>query len=896
MTTTRPEPVMAVIRAALRLVPADLRMEYGDEMLAVFRERCATLTVERGRLSGAWYVVRTAVNLITVAVAGHGARWLATAVGVLRACGQPGIGQDVRHAMRSLSRAWGFSAWVIGVLGAGLGLGAAALSIAYGVLLHPFPYRSPAALVRIDWVAATGQSLGGSLGDLEVWRQARHSLADLGPYSLSSLEVRDRGPAESVQMAYVGSRTLAILGIEAQVGRLFSSAEDVPNGDVHKAILSNGLWSRLFQRDPGVLGRTIDGGSGPLEIVGVMPPGFGFPDRTDLWVPIESRWAHSHNPGARVVTRQLATIGRLNPHATPEIARAELHGLSDDVVPGRADTVVRVRSLRDAEAGHLRPYVAVLVAAAGCLLLVCVMNVTSLQLARGLARGHEFAVRAAVGASMSRNLRTLLVENAMLVGAGMVVAAAVAAAGIRVVVAAIPVMLPSWMRLELNPLVLAASLAAGGTVSLLAGVVAVWHAHRREPQALIAARRANTDHARLRKAFIIAEVAAATVLVVMTGLLAGTLLALQGRQSGFRPEGVLAAHVVRGQSGTAAASPNSLQAMHERVIDVLASIPGVTRVAAASRLPMVAGRGSRTIMDLTISNATGGATIRTPSLGLADVTPGYFATIGIPLVRGRDFTAHDSRQSPRVVIVSERAAARLWLGQDPLGQQVTWGVASPTNPSATVVGIVSDVSAFAAEGDIGLDLYYPYAQYQAHSLFYVLRTSADPRSLVEHARRAIHATEPSIAVATIKATEQRMHESLWQTRLWGSLLGIFAGAALFLSAAGLYGLMSYLLGLRATELGIRISLGATANHIAGLLFGEMARLIAAGAVIGMVMSVAASRLVAALLFGVSPTDIRILVAAPLVVAAVSLLACGPPALRSRRLDVTLVLNGGGPGR
>lgn len=877
------------VRTALRLLPADLRREYGDEMLAVFTERLEAVTAERGRVSGVVYVVRTVVDLIVEAVASRGR----LVTDMLLACRQPGVGQDARHAIRSLSRTWGFTSAVVLVLGTGLGLTAAVFSIAYGILLQPFPYQSPDALVRIDWMVATGQSQASSLGDLEIWKQAQRSLADVGPYSLSSIEIRDRGPAETAQIAYVGSRTLAILGVHPQFGRPFSHQEDTPNGDVHKAIVSHELWSRMFGQDPQVLGRTIHGGDGALEIVGVMPPGFGFPDRADLWVPIESMWARSHNPRTRLQSRQYSILGRLAAPSTPEMARAELQTLADTAALRRTDATVRVRSLRVAETGDMRAYLVALLVATGCLLLICLMNVSSLQLARGVARGHEFALRAAIGASVSRNLRTQLVENMLLACAGAVVAVIVAITGVRLMLATIPVLLPTWMRLEVHPLMLASCLGLGGAASVLSGLFSAWRALSQEPQTLMRSSRSVTDGARLRRVFVIAEIALSTVLLLMAGLLIGTLFELQRREPGFRPEGVLTMQVARAHPGSATKRARTLQPLHARVMETVATIPGVTGVAATSRLPLVAGTGSRTILDLTITGATGGGTIRAPFLGVADVTPGYFATMGIPLLRGRDFTPHDSMGSARVAIVNERAAHQLWPDQDPLGQQVTWGTPRPDNPPATVIGVVRNMRAFAAEGDTGLDFYYPYAQYPAFTLFYVIRTSVDPDSLIETARRAVHTTEPSIAVSTIKTMSGRMHESLWQTRLWGWLLGLFAGAALLLAAAGLYGLVSYLVGLRAKEMGIRISLGATGDQIAGLVLGEMLRLIVAGAVLGVAMSLAASRLVATLLFQVSPTDIRLYIAVPLLVAGVTLVACGPPVLRSRRLDVMPILNGNG---
>jgi hypothetical protein len=263
--------------------------------------------------------------------------------------------------------------------------------------------------------------------------------------------------------------------------------------------------------------------------------------------------------------------------------------------------------------------------------------------------------------------------------------------------------------------------------------------------------------------------------------------------------------------------------------------------------------------------------------------------MGIPLLRGRTFTTRDDPQGGRVVIVNERAAAQLWPNRDPLGQQVTWGTPRPDNPPATVVGIVGNVRDVAAEADRGLEFYYPYAQFPDNALFYVIRTSLDPASLIAPVRQAIASADPGIAVSAIKTMPQWIDESLWQTRLWGWLFGFFAAAALLLSAAGLYGLVSYLVALRSREMVIRMSVGATGGQITRLVLGGMLRLIVAGVVAGVAASVVASRLIATLLFQVSATDPRIYAVVSVTVAGVTLLACCPPILRTSRVSVLSIL-------
>lgn len=808
------------------------------------------------------------------------------------ACVEPGWGQDFRHAWKSLLRARAFSVTVIGLLGLGLGLTTAIFSIFYGILLRPFPYADPDRLVRLDWMMPTGQSQGISLGDVSTWSDGARSVAGIGVYSTTSTEVRMNGPAETVLVTHVSAATLSMLGVGPQLGRLFSAGDDVPNGDVHKAILSHSLWTRTFGQDRNVIGRVLQQGENTLEIVGVMPPGFGFPERTELWVPVESFWTDSSLSRRRATVRMYAVLARLAPGANTQGAREELQTLADRAQTKPADAVVRLRTLHAAETGELRPYLLALMGGVACLALICITNVSSLQLARGAARYQEFAVRAAIGASAGRNMRVPLAESLLLAAAGAVAAALVAMATLRLMLSSIPVLLPVWMRLDVDMVALTFCVAIAGVAAVLSAMVPAWRALGYDGQFLLrSGSRGSADRAGLRKVLVAGEIALSTGLLVSAGLLMQSLLALQQREPGFRPEGVLTVKVSRAQAGAAEVRSRTLSALHTRVLDDIKKLPGVVSVAASNRVPYASGANARTVADLHI---TGGATtnqVRASFFGSRDITPGYFATMGIPLLRGRVFDTRDTFDGGRVVIINDRAAAELWADRDPIGQQVTWGTPRPDNLPATVIGIVGNVRDVAAEADRGLEFYYPYEQFPVTSLFYVVRTSVDPGGLIAPVRQTIANAEPSIAVSAIKSMPQWIDESLWQTRLWGRLFLFFAATALVLSAVGLYGLVSYLVALRAKELVIRMSVGATASQIIRLVLGGMSRVILVGVFAGVLGAILTSRLLATLLFQVSAFDVRVYVSVSLLVAAVALLACCPPIFRVSRIDQVSVLKG-----
>jgi predicted permease len=865
-------------RLLARTVPDELRAEVLGDLEQQYHERD----------SGAWLwywrqALLYAAQFRLAACADLVADVMATFV-------QPGWGQDWRQARRSLTRSWAFSVTAIVILGIGLGSATAIFSIYRAILLRPFPYPSPDSLVRVDWTMPTGQSQGSSLGDMDLWTQASGSFSGLGLFSTRPVEIRGDGPAETAQMAYVSAGTLPALGVPPQIGRVFDPSETIPNGDVQKVILSDALWRRRYGQDAGVIGQSLRIGEASLQIVGVMPPGFDFPDRAELWAPAENTWMTTPPSSPRRATvRMYGVVGRLTAGVTPRQARDALGAVAHAAVQQEPQALPRVRSLRESETGHLQPYLLALAGGVGCLLLICIANVSSLQLARGAARQREFATRSALGASTGRNLRIQFAESVMLAAVGAAAGSVVAIWSVNGIRSWIPVAFPSWMQLELDVTAFGFCGGLALVASVLSAVVPALRASRRDANPLLGNGRGRTDRTTFRQVLLVGEIALSVMLLVGALLLMQTLFVLQQREAGFPAGGVLTIKVSRTYGeATRLERARALPVLHERVLDRLRTLPGVTTASLSSRVPF-AGGDSRTVADLHVSGAAGERFTKAAFAGLADVSPEYFRTLGIRVVRGRAFTPDDTADRPPAIIVNERAAEHLWPGLDPVGQRVSWGAPRPDNPFATVVGVVANVRSAAADEDRALNFYYPYAQYPADSIYYVLRVSVPPDSLVETARRAIQEVEPTVAVASIKSLDQWIDESLWQPRLWGRLMSLFAIVALALAAIGLYGVITYVVLQRSKEMVIRISMGATGRRVAGLMLGGMLRIVAVGVIAGLAGAVAASRVIGSMLFQTSATDLRTYLAVCAIVAATALLACTPPILRVSRVNPMSVL-------
>ncbi len=808
---------------------------------------------------------------------------------------------DVRRSLRNMPRRLGLTVVVILTLGLGIGANTAVFSFVWGVLLRPFPYPQPRDLVRVFSVSQKdgGRESGTSLLDVEDWGRETPSLLAVGAYVDFDREIQGDGTAQAARICQINEGALRAVGVTPVLGRLFLPDEDRPGGDVHKALISHGLWQSRFGGDPHVLGKTISTAFTTYTIVGVMPAGFGFPDRTDFWTPMES-WFALQQGERRNKTRThrfYRAVARVRPGVPLARAEADLNtvaaGLEQRYPKENAGVRARLRSLREAETGELRPFIAMVVAAAGFVLLICCFNVAGLLLSRALVARRDFALRAALGATRWRLLRTSLTESGVLALGGGLLGIGLAYASVILLLRLIPVALPTWMRIEIDAVALAFALAAALASALLAGSAAALLASRTDIGHVLkdSSRSATGGGARLRSVLVVSQVGLTLLLLIGAGLLSQTFVRLRNQSTGFQSEGLLVARATNYRPGARVEKAIALSQFHEQVLERLRALPGVVSAGGTNGLPYTRTTADRNRVDLRIKGESDQeAKLRLPMSG-ADVGPGFLETMGVRLLAGRGVDGRDTPQSGMVVLVSERTAQTLWPGRDPIGQELYWGIDEPSdeNPYCRVVGVVGNVRHLAGEADDGLELYYPYTQYPISNIDYVVRTRGDAGAMAGPVREAIGAVDRNAAIVFVKTMDTLMDESLWQRRLWSVLLGAFSTLSLTLVAVGLYGLLSYLVAQRTREIGVRLALGALPRGILAQVLGQGARLLGLGIAVGLVAGMALKHLLASLVFGLSASDPGNLTVAAAILVGVAMLACYLPARRASAVDPIVVL-------
>jgi putative ABC transport system permease protein len=805
---------------------------------------------------------------------------------------------DVRLAGRLLRKSPVFAVTAVCSLALAIGTNTAIFSLVHGVLLRPFPYPEPERLVRAGYVhsATSSRMRGLAYHDLQRWRAENRGFAELAQYLTTESNLLDAGavagPARSVLVTFATPELFTVLGVRPVLGRAFLPEDDRPGGDVHKLVLSHELWQRHFSGDRAVVGRTVRMRNFTYRVVGVMPPLFRFPTHTDLWAPAQSFYA-KFSGDARAAERGWGppVIARLKPGVSPAQALADLEIVAarlERESPRNAGLRPRLVSLRETEAGSLRPYLLRLAAAVVFVLLICCANLSNLMLARSSMRQRELAARRALGATRGRIVRQLLAESLLIALLGGALGMALAWVGVQGLLALIPVDLPFWMRIEVDGVVLAFNLA----VSLLAcigfGLLPALHASKGDASDALkgGAQGASGGRGagRFRDGLVVAQVALALVLLIGAGLMMRSFVRLQQVNLGFEPRGALVAYISPHRTGSDEDQIAAYGAIYRRVLDAMAAHPGVVAMGGAQDIPFSGQDPSRDfVRDRGRLEAEGEEGAPGPGRDVQVqryVTgPGFFAALGVPLRQGRDFTDADTVQTPRVAVISDRTARTLWPGRNPLGRRFRWW-----NQWHTVVGVVGDIKNRASEDDAGLGIYLPYTQNVAGSFHFVVRSRGSPAALAGPLRAAIHAAEKETAVIYLRTMEEMVASSLWQRRLWGVLFAVFAGLALLLAAVGIYGVMTYVVAQRTRETGIRMALGAQRSHVLRAFLERAMWLVVLGIAVGLAGAWGTTRLVAQQLFGVAATDAATFGGVSLLLGAVAMLACYLPARRATKVD------------
>jgi len=793
---------------------------------------------------------------------------------------------DLRFALRSLRRRPGFTLVAVVALALGIGANTAVFTVVHGVLLQPLRLPAPEGLMLVayeprDWGGGFQPDPG--LFDMHYLDFRKQARAYEAVATYDSNDVSLTGAGEPLRAAAAGVTTefFRVLRTSPALGRTFAAAEEQ---DV--VVLSDHLWRSRFGADSGVLGRSIKLDAVPYTVVGVMPPVFHFPGNAEMWRPLEVRTS-DHN------TRMRTVIGRLKQGVTQRQAQAEMETIAPrlQLFPGmnRTEMVARVLPMRELFVARFRTSLLIFAGAVGLVLLIACANVANLFLARALGRRQETAVRGALGASRWRLIRQLLIESAAVSVIGGAAGTLLALWGVPALLnLAPPGAIPRVEEIHIDGAVLAFTLLVSLLTGLAFGVIPALQATRRDVRESLShgGRGVTAGHERLRSALVVSEIALALVLLAAAGLLLKSFLRMRAVPTGFRPENELLVTV--DLPDPQHPEPVRARTFYQAVGDRLARLPGVSAAGAAS-FPPIVGQWLRGDFQL-----DGG---RRRPRGLEAfkpiVSPGYFRAMGIPMLRGRDFTERDNTAGLKVAIVSRSIAERCWPGEDPIGKRISNEDHPKANDWLTVIGIVDDVRQLGVTQPPEPSLYQPFLQSTGPvglpQMTFVLRTAADPDALGRLARRAVWEVDPDQPALALMSMTDLIRSTEVAPLFQARLLGVFAGMALLLAVVGIYGVLAYAVTERTREIGIRMALGAESGHVLGLVLRRTLLLALAGVGIGTVAALAATRVLERFLFEVKPGDPLTLLAVIGVLIAAALAAAWLPARRAARVDPVVAL-------
>ncbi len=800
---------------------------------------------------------------------------------------------DLRHALRMLRRSPGFAAAAIGMLALGLAATTAVFSVCYGILFKPLPYAQPEQLVSVAEVVPEMSKLYPELPanakHYYTWRERCRSFAQLGIFDTSTFNLTTAGSApERLGGSRVSYTLFQTLGVQPALGRFFEASEDRPKQD-REIVISHSLWQRRFHGDRALVGRSVQIDGEPHLIVGVLPAAFRFPDvgglapgpnglRYDVFKPIAFNRADLGDMG----DFNYPVIARLRPGVSRERASAELNtiqaALTRQIAQPGFTLRASVKPLQEEIVGGSRRALLVLLGAIVAVLLIVCINLGNLMLARATARMRENAIRSALGAAAGRIVRAVLTESLLIALAGGVLGMALAYIAVHALIAGAPVNLPRLDEVAVDWRALLFALASSIVCGLLFGAIPAWRAAHSEPQDALrcGGRTATGTHHTLRASEILvgAEIALSATLLIAAGLLVDSFVHMLNSGKAFR-----AGNVLTVQLNLPAAKYKdrpARAAFVDRLLPVIRALPGVQAAGVTSLLPLE----GETWVDMITRDDDYRPVFQRPTANYRSISPGYFRTLELPVLRGRAF--EDADRNRDVAIVSATTAARIWPGLNAIGQHMRRGD-DDEKKFWTVVGIVPDVPT-SLQKPSPLMVYVPhwYRTYAAFTL--VVRTGQDAASAGPSVRRAIWSLDSELPVPQMKTMRQVESDSVSERRFNTVLLAGFAACALLLAAIGLYGVISYSVNRRRNEIGIRMALGATAGDVRGMVLRQGLRPVVAGLLLGITGALTLGRLLQSLLFQVRANDPWVLAAVCIVLLATAALACFVPARRATRVD------------
>jgi len=791
---------------------------------------------------------------------------------------------DLRYALRSFARTPMFTAIAVATLALGIGANTAIFSVVNALILRPLPYADPGRLALIREINPSGkENASGSPGNFLHWREMATSFDDMAAFSLTfRTTLSGEGEPEELPMQYVSAGMFPILGVEPEIGRTFTPDEDQPNRP-RVVVLSDRLWRRRFDANPGVVNRVVRFDGDPCTIVGVMPPGFSMLDKTvDVWKPIRFS-AESRTPRGRWIL----VLARLKRGVTVARAQQDMDRVQAEMIrlfpKFNTEWRVRVRPLKDQLTAEVRPALFVMLGAVGFVLLIACANVANLLLARATNRRRELAVRAALGADRRRIVSQTLVESGVLssigCSAGLLLAWWAVALFRTTVAAQLPVPRLEAVRIDGWVLAFAVASAIGSALvfglapALSAAAISIVNTLKDGGRTGTAA-----GAVRTRGVFVIAETALALMLLVGAGLLIRSFVALMHVDTGFNPSRAITMKVTLPTSKYGEA-----RQFFDRLYSQIDALPGVQAAGGVSFLPLN-GLGAAT--DFTIPGRPVPSDGDRPVADVRVVTHDYFKAMGIPLLRGRLFDSRDDA-APHKVIVSADLARRFFPNEDPVGRRIAidWNDNDPDE----IIGVVGDVHQLTLDDEIRATTYWPPSRFAYPWNTVVIRTTGDPSRIVPEVSALVREYDSTIALADVRTMDDVMSISAAERRLTMLMLSAFAGLALLLAAVGIYGVISYSIGERTHEIGIRMALGAARGTVMRMVLRQALTLVAIGVAAGAAGAFILTRLMKTLLFGVPPSDPTTFVAVGALLTLVAATAAWVPGLRATRVDPVIAL-------
>ena len=796
--------------------------------------------------------------------------------------------QDIRYALRVLAKNPAFTIIAVIALALGIGANSAIFSVVDAVLLRPLPFKHPEQLVML-WENAAHQGFPKntpSPANFLDWQKQAQSFTGIAAMAERSFNLTGVGEPERLDGRRVSANLFELLGVPAMLGRTFVPEDDKPG--THVVLLSYSLWQRRFGSDPAVIGRALTLNGESYTVVGVMPrlvqlPGYeNVSDQ--LWVPI----AFPAEEAAQRGNHFLEVIARMKPGVTLKQAQAEMETIAARLEQQYPDYNMRIGAvvvpLHEQVVGDIKPALLVLLGAVGFVLLIACANVANLLLARAAVRQKEIAVRLALGANQSRLIRQFLTESVLLAMFGAGLGLLLAFLGLRALRTFIPASISQAETINIDARVLIFTVLIAVVTGIAFGLApAIQGSHLNLNDTLKEGGRDSAGGSkgnRARSLLVIGEVAISFVLLIGAGLLINSFFHLRNLDPGFRADHLLTMKV--DLSEVKYPDRERRAAFFDEVMRRVHELPGVQSAAVADNLPLTFNGNSMTIGVEGVTDPPPG---QRPDVIFRAIGPGYFKTMGIPIVGGRDFTDQDNADSKDVVVISEKTAQHFWPGQDPIGKRLKPGSSTSKSEWREVIGIVKDVRQNDLIAPPKMQMYFSYRQPKeiaANAL--VVRTTVEPMSLAGSVRNAIWSVDKDQTVADIDTMDHIVAKAVARQRFSMLLLGVFAAVALLLASVGIYGVMSYSVAQRTREIGIRMALGARRADVLQMTVGQGLKLVGAGMILGLGAAFLLTRVMATLLYGISATDPITFIGISVVLLAVAVLASYVPALRATKVD------------